>query len=203
MCKISLAMYHRMSTNEDKLRMRPDFHVTPAPSTYSAHATTESNANAESNAKSNAKRMTHSSKLSFSAEFDGPTHYTTTYNKTTQPCKYNDSGYETTQIDYKCVKSDSSVNLLVKSFVNNGFNRFAGQTALRKLFKLLNVTGNGAISHSELKKSLNLIGIWVQNESDYTTFYNMMACEPDNLITYMSFKTFMDGQCEFLTMIHK
>jgi hypothetical protein len=190
-----------MSSNEDKLRMRPDFHVTSAPSTYSAHATTESNANADAN--TNAKRMTHSSKLSFSAEFDGPMHYITTYNKTTQPCKYNDSGYETTQIDYKCVKSDSSVNLLVKMFVDNGFNRFAGQTALRKLFKLLNVTGNGAITHSELKKSLNLIGIWVQNESDYTTFYNMMACEPDNLITYMSFKTFMDAQCEFLTMIHK
>jgi hypothetical protein len=202
MCKISLAMYHRMSSSEDKIRMRPDFHVTSAPSTYSAHAPTESNANADANA--NAKRMTHSSKLlSFSDEFDGPTHYITTYNKTTQPCKYNDSGYETTQIDYKCVKSDSSVNLLVKMFVDNGFNRFAGQTALRKLFKLLNVSGNGAITHSELKKSLNLIGIWVQNESDYTTFYNMMACEPDNLITYMSFKTFMDAQCEFLTMIHK
>ena len=201
MCKISLAMYHRMSSNEDKLRMRPDFHVTSAPSTYSAHATTESNANADAN--TNAKRMSHSSKLSFSAEFDGPMHYITTYNKTTQPCKYNDSGYETTQIDYKCVKSDSSVNLLVKSFVDNGFNRFSGQTALRKLFKLLNLAGNGTISHSELKKSLNLIGIWVQNESDYTTFYNMMACEPDNLITYMSFKTFMDAQCEFSTVIHK
>jgi hypothetical protein len=184
-----------MSSSEDKLRMRPDFHVTSAPNTYSAHATTESNANA--------KRMTHSSKLSFSAEFDGPTHYITTYNKTMQPCKYNDSGYETTLIDYKRVKSDSSVNLLVKMFVDNGFTRFAGQTALRKLFKLLNVSGNGAITHSELKKSLNLIGIWVQNESDYTTFYNMMACEPDNLITYVSFKTFMDAQCEFLTMIHK
>jgi hypothetical protein len=189
-----------MSSNEDKLRMRPDFHVTSVPNTYSAHAAT-AESNAESNA--NAKRMTHSSKLSFSAEFDGPTHYTTTYNKTTQPCKYNDSGYETTLVDYKCVKSESSVNLLVKMFVDNGFNRFAGQTALRKLFKLLNVTGNGAITHSELKKSLNLIGIWVQNESDYTTFYNMMACEPDNLITYMSFKTFMDAQCEFTTMIHQ
>lgn len=202
MCKLSLDFYNKISSSEDKLRMRPDFHVTSAPCKYSANASNDGTANANTAndntaANANAKRMTHSSKLSFSSEFDGTTHYTTTYNKTMQPCEYNDSRYETTLIDYKCIKSDSPVNGLVKTFVDNGLNRFAGQTAIRRLFKLLNLSGNGAISYSELKSSLKLIGIWAQTESDYKIFYNMLACEPNNLITYISFKSFIDSQCEF------
>ena len=194
MCKTSLHMYHKLSSSEDKLRMRPDFHVNSAPCEYSANV---------SAVKANANRMTHTSKLSFSDAFDGASHYTTTYMKTTQPHKYNDSMYETTLVDFKCIKSDSSVKALINQLVDNGLNRFAGQTAVRKLFKLLNMSGSGAMSHSELKSSLHLIGIWPQNESNYDELYTMLAGNLNNDITYMSFKSFMDEQCEFSAIIKK
>lgn len=149
MCKTSLQMYQKLSSSEDKLRMRPDFHVKSAP----------------------------------------------------HEC--NDSMYETTLIDVKCIKSDSGVKELVNQLVVNGLNRFAGQTAVRKLFKLLNVSGTGTISQHELKSSLRFIGIWVQNECDYDELYNMLACEPTRVITYISFKAFMDAQCEFSAIIRK
>jgi hypothetical protein len=142
-------MYQKLSSSEDKLRMRPDFHVKSAP----------------------------------------------------HEC--NDSMYETTLIDVKCIKSDSGVKELVNQLVVNGLNRFAGQTAVRKLFKLLNVSGTGTISQHELKSSLRFIGIWVQNECDYDELYNMLACEPTRVITYISFKAFMDAQCEFSAIIRK
>lgn len=174
--------------------MRPVFHVHSAPCEYSSNASV---------GKANANRMTHTSQLSFSDAFDGASHYTTTYMKTTQPHKYNDSMYETTLVDFKCIKSDSSVKALVNQLVDNGLNRFAGQTAIRKLFKLLNVSGSGTISHSELKSSLHLIGIWPPNECNYDELYNMLAGNPNNHITYISFKSFMDEQCEFSAIIRK
>lgn len=185
MCKLTLKFYEKLSSSSDKLRMRPDFHVKSAPHVFSHDACNQSKAN---NAHSG---------ITFENEYKGPEHYTTTYNKTTQPKIIDDTKYETTLVDFKFIKDDSGINELTRVFVEKIMTRFAGQTAIRRSFRLLNISGTGVISHDEFTASLHMLGIWIYTTADFNLFYTKMAGGSNKMITYMSFKAFIEEQNEF------
>lgn len=191
MCKISLKSYEKISSSSDKLRMRPDFHVKSTPHFFSHH----SNVN---DAHKNIMINNSHSIIISEHEYNGRDHYTTTYNKNTQPKIVDDSKYETTQIDFKFVKDDSGINELTRIFVDKIMTKYAGQTAIRRSFQMLNITGYGVISHDDFTASLHMLGIWLYTEHDFNLFYRKMAGGFNKMITYMSFKAFIEEQNEFV-----
>ena len=130
-------------------------------------------------------------------EYTGPEHYMTTYNKTTQSNITDDTKYETTLVDFKFIKDDSGLNELTRVFVDKIMTKYAGQTAIRRSFQMLNITGTGVISQSDFTASLHMLGIWIYTTADFNLFYKKMAGGIDKMITYMSFKAFIEEQAEF------
>ena len=191
MCKISLKSYEKLSSSTDKLRMRPDFHVKSTPSTFSHNAST-------SDAHKNITVNNSHSNITNENDYNGPEHYTTTYNKTSQPQTVDDSKYETTLIDFRFVKDDSGINELIRIFVNKIMTKYAGQTAIRRSFQMLNLTGSGIISIEDFTSSLHMLGIWIYTKHDFNLFYTKLAGGIDKMITYMSFKEFIEKQNEFI-----
>lgn len=191
MCKISLKSYEKISSSSDKLRMRPDFHVKSTPSIFSYNASV-------SDAHKNITVNNSHSTIINENDYNGPEHYTTTYNKTTQPQTVDDSKYETTLIDFRFVKDDSKINELTRIFVNKIMTKYAGQTAIRRSFQMLNLTGSGIISRADFTSSLHMLGIWLYTEHDLNLFYTKLAGGIDKMITYMSFKEFIEKQNEFI-----
>lgn len=191
MCKISLKSYEKLSSSTDKLRMRPDFHVKSTPSTFSHNASI-------SDAHKNITVNNSHSNITNENDYNGPEHYTTTYNKTSQPQTVDDSKYETTLIDFKFVKDDSGINELIRIFVNKIMTKYAGQTAIRRSFQMLNLTGSGIISIDDFTSSLHMLGIWIYTKHDFNLFYTKLAGGTDKVITYMSFKEFIEKQNEFI-----
>lgn len=189
MCKISLVAYEKISSSSDKLRMRPDFHVKAKPQIFPSY-------NMDAAHKNITVNNLHSNIIS-KHEYNGPEHYTTTYNKTTQPRIADDSKYETNQVDFKFVKDDSSINELTRIFVNKIMTKYAGQTALRRCFQMLNTTGFGVISHDDFTVSLYMLGIQFYTEHDFNLIYTKVAGGANKMITYMSFKKFIEEQNEF------
>lgn len=185
MCKLSLKFYEKLSSSSDKLRMRPDFHVKSAPHVFSHDVYNQSKAN-----------NSHSV-ITSENEYKGPEHYTTIYHKTTQPKIIDDTKYETTLVDFKFIKDDSGINELTRVFVEKIMTKFAGQTAIRRSFRLLNISGTGVISHDEFTASLHMLGIWIYTTADFNLFYTKMAGGSSKMITYMSFKAFIEEQNEF------
>ena len=191
MCKISLKSYEKLSSSTDKLRMRPDFHVKSTPSTFSHNASI-------SDAHKNITVNNSHSNITNENDYNGPEHYTTTYNKTSQPQTVDDSKYETTLIDFRFVKDDSGINELIRIFVNKIMTKYAGQTAIRRSFQMLNLTGSGIISIEDFTSSLHMLGIWIYTKHDFNLFYTKLAGGIDKMITYMSFKEFIEKQNEFI-----
>lgn len=191
MCKISLKSYEKLSSSTDKLRMRPDFHVKSTPSTFSHNASI-------SDAHKNITVNNSHSNITNENDYNGPEHYTTTYNKTSQPQTVDDSKYETTLIDFKFVKDDSGINELIRIFVNKMMTKYAGQTAIRRSFQMLNLSGSGIISIEDFTSSLHMLGIWIYTKHDFNLFYTKLAGGIDKMITYMSFKEFIEKQNEFI-----
>jgi hypothetical protein len=180
MCKISLKAYEKLSSSSDKLRMRPDFYVKSAPHVFSPIKANHSH-----------------SGITSENEYKGPEHYTTTYHKTTQPNITDDTKYETTLVDFKFIKDESGINELTRVFVDKIMTKYAGQTAIRRSFQMLNITGTGVISHDDFTASLHLLGIWVYTMADFNLFYTKMTGGSNKMITYMSFKAFIEEQNEF------
>ena len=192
MCKISLKSYEKLSSSSDKLRMRPDFHVKAAPQVFSHHAATTDTISHKNIAINNS----HSS-ITSEHEYKGTEHYMTTYNKTNPLRIIDDSKYETTLIDFKFVKDDSGINELIRVFVDKIMTKYAGQTAIRRSFRMLNITGTGLISHDDFTASLHMLGIWIYTTQDFNLFYTKVAGGVNKMITYMSFKSFIEEQNEF------
>jgi hypothetical protein len=192
MCKLSLKFYEKLSSSSDKLRMRPDFHVKSAPHVFSHNASIH-----DTGACKNIKANNAHSGITFENEYKGHEHYTTTYNKTTQPKIIDDMKYETTLVDFKFIKDDSGINELTRVFVEKIMTKFAGQTAIRRSFRLLNIAGTGVISHDEFTASLHMLGIWIYTTADFNLFYTKLAGDIHKMITYMSFKAFIEEQNEF------
>lgn len=198
MCKISLKSYEKLSSSSDKLRMRPDFHVKAAPQVFSDHRVVMMNVNANAN--------NHHVAIIGENDYNGRDHYTTTYNKTTRPHVIDDSKYETTLIDFKFVKDAAdntgvNVNELVRAFVDKIMTKYAGQTALRKAFKMMNISGAGVgttISHDDLTASLHMLGIWVYTDAAFRLFYIKLAGGINKMITYVSFRAFIEDQNDFI-----
>jgi len=180
MRKISLKAYKKLSSSSDKLRMRPDFHVKSAPHFFSP-----------------VKANNSHSGITSKNEYNGHEHYMTTYNKTTQPTITDDTKYETTLVDFKFIKDDSGINKLIRVFVDKIMTKYSGQTAIRRSFQMLNITGTGVISHDDFTASLHLLGIWIYTTADFNLFYTKMAGGSNKMITYMSFKAFIEEQNEF------
>ena len=189
MCKISLASYEKLSSSSDKLRMRPDFHVKASPQIFPSY-------NMRAAHKNTTVTNSHSNIIS-KHEYTGPEHYTTTYHKTTQPNITDDTKYETTLVDFKFIKDYSGLNELISVFVDKITTKYAGQTALRRSFQMLNITGTGVISHDDFTASLHMLGIWIYTTADFNSFYTKMAGGSNKMITYMSFKAFIEEQNEF------
>ena len=173
MCKISLKSYEKLSSSTDKLRMRPNAHKNITVNNSHSNITNEN-------------------------DYNGPEHYTTTYNKTSQPQTVDDSKYETTLIDFRFVKDDSGINELIRIFVNKMMTKYAGQTAIRRSFQMLNLSGSGIISIEDFTSSLHMLGIWIYTKHDFNLFYTKLAGGVDKMITYMSFKEFIEKQNEFI-----
>lgn len=192
MCKISLKSYEKLSSSSDKLRIRPDFHVKSAPLVFS-HNATVSAADAHKNLAIN---NSHSG-ITSENDYNGREHYTTTYNKITQPKIIDDTKYETTLIDFKFIKDTSGINELTRVFIDKIMTKYAGQTAIRRSFRMLNITGTGVISHNDFTASLHMLGIWIYTTDDFNLFYTKLAGGSNNVITYMSFKAFIEEQNEF------
>ena len=190
MCKISLKSYEKISSSSDKLRMRPDFHVKSTPQIFSYIATVNE-------AHKNIAINNSHSNITNENVYNGPDHYTTTYRKTTQPKIVDDSKYETTQIDFKFIKDTSGINELTRIFVDKIMTKYAGQTAVRRSFRMLNITGSGVISRDDFVLSLHMLGIWIYTERDFNLFYTKLAGGINKMITYMSFKEFIEEQNEF------
>ena len=75
--------------------------------------------------------------------------------------------------------------------------KYEGQTAIRRSFRMLNITGTGVISHDDFSASLHMLGIWLYTTHDFNLFYTKVAGGVNKLITYMSFKAFIEEQNEF------
>jgi len=198
MGKMSLAAYERVSSSSDKLRMRPDFHVKAAPHIFTKQAHSFVSANASAN--------NHHNTFSNENEYNGEAHYITTYTKTTQPQSIDDSKYETTLIDFKFVKDDTDhagINELVRVFVDKIMTKYAGQTALRKAFRMMNTnissagTGGTTVSRDDLTAALHALGIWIYTDAAFKLFYIKLAGGINQLITYVSFRTFIEEQHDF------
>ena len=145
----------------------------------------------------NIKANNAHSEITSENEYKGPEHYTTTYNKTTQSKIIDDTKYETTLIDFKFIKDNSGINELTRVFVDKIMTKYAGQTAIRRSFQILNITGTGVISYKDFTASLHMLGIWIYTTADFNLFYTKMAGGIDKTITYMSFKAFVEEQNEF------
>jgi hypothetical protein len=191
MCKISLKSYEKLSSSADKLRMRPDFHVKSTPSIFSYNTSI-------SDAHKNITVNNSHSNITNENDYNGPEHYTTTYNKTSQSQIVDDSKYETTLIDFRFVKDDSGINELTRIFINKIMTKYAGQTAIRRSFQMLNLSGSGIISIADFTSSLHMLGIWIYTKDDFNLFYTKLAGGIDKMITYMSFKEFIEKQNEFI-----
>ena len=192
MCKISLKSYEKLSSSSDKLRMRPDFHVKSVPQVFSHHAATT-----DTIAHKNITINNSHSSITSEHEYKGSEHYTTTYNKTNPLRIVDDSKYETTLIEFKFVKDDSGIHELTRVFVDKIMTKYAGQTAIRRSFRMLNITGTGLISHDDFTASLHMLGIWIYTTQDFNLFYTKVAGGMNKMITYMSFKEFIEEQNEF------
>jgi len=190
MCKISLKSYEKLTaSSSDKLRIRPVFHANSAPQIFPSYNMTAPH-------KNSTVTNSHSNIIS-KHEYNGPEHYTTTYNKTTQSPILNDSKYETKMVDFKFIKDESGINELTRVFLDKIMTKYSGQTALRRCFQMLNTTGFGIISHDDFTASLYMIGIRYYTDHDFNTFYTKVAGGANKMITYMSFKKFIEEQNEF------
>jgi hypothetical protein len=76
--------------------------------------------------------------------------------------------------------------------------KYAGQTAIRRSFQMLNLSGSGIISIEDFTSSLHMLGIWIYTKHDFNLFYTKLAGGVDKVITYMSFKEFIEKQNEFV-----
>jgi hypothetical protein len=149
------------------------------------------------NARKNIAVNNSHSSITNEYEYKGTEHYTTTYNKTTQLRIVDDTKYETTLIDFRFIKDYSGINELTRVFVDKIMTKYAGQTAIRRSFQMLNITGTGVISHDDFTASLHMLGIWLYTTDDFNLFYTKVAGGMNKLITYMSFKEFIEEQNEF------
>jgi hypothetical protein len=100
-------------------------------------------------------------------------------------------------VDFKFVKDESGIDELTRVFLDKIMTKYAGQTALRRCFQMLNTTGFGIISHDDFTASLFMIGIRYYTDHDFNTFYTKLAGGANKMITYMSFKKFIEEQTEF------
>jgi hypothetical protein len=182
-------VYEKLSSSSDKLRIQPVCPAKSAPQIFPSY-------NMNTAHKNSTVTNSHTNIIS-KHEYNGSGHYTTTYNKTTQSQILDDSKYETTLIDFKFVKDDSGINELTRVFLDKIMTKYAGQTALRRCFQMLNTTGFGVISHDDFTASLYMLGIRFYTDQDFTTFYTKVAGGANKMITYISFKKFIEEQNEF------
>lgn len=183
MCKISLKSYETLTTSSERLRLRPDFHVKATPQVYSKPTIALTS-------------HTHSD-IVIGNNYNGHDHYTTMYNKMTQPNAFDDSKYETTLVDFKSIKDYSGVNALIRLFINKINTKYSGQTAIRKAFKMMNTSGSNDIGQDDLVSALHMLGIWCYTENDFSLFYIQLAGGIHNMITYGSIKAFIEEHNEF------
>ena len=62
---------------------------------------------------------------------------------------------------------------------------------------MLNITGSGVISCDNFISSLRMLGIQFYTDHDFNLFYKKVAGGANKMITYMSFKGFIEEQNEF------
>ena len=186
MCKISLKSYEKMASSSDIHRLMPDPQMKATPQVYSTTP------------KTTLTSYTHSDISIGNKYYKGQDHYTTMYNKMTQPNAIDDSKYETTLVEFRSVKDYSGVNALIRLFVNKINTKYSGQTALRKAFKMMtNTSGSNVIGYEDLVSALHMLCIYGHTENDFNSFYLQLAGGIDNIVTYTSLKTFIDKHNEF------
>lgn len=169
MCKISLSVYNKHSSSEDKLRMRPDFRVNNTPCQYNKFLPHDC---------STGTVRDHN-------EFQGPDHYLTNYEQSFKPDQP------------KIVHDISPLANLLNIFLDKILTRFGGLNATRKAFKIFDIAGNGIITLAEFKKSINTMYIHSidRNTDVEEQLYHILSTDCDGIrcITYASFKRIIDA----------
>ena len=169
MCKISLSVYNRQSSSQDKLRMRPDFRVNNTPCQYNKLLPQDCSTGTVRN----------------HIEFQGADHYITTQSV---PPKSNQQ---------KIIHDISPLDDLLNIFLDKMLTRCGGLNATRKAFKIFDIAGNGMITFDEFKKSIHTMCIHSVdiNTNIEEQLYHMLSIDHNGTryITYSSFKRIIDA----------